>query len=252
MTMSKIARWFPLALVGVCTGLVHGEDVDSQRSDVLRVLEAKAPTLVTRDGEMVADWQIQRGVEAPIAILERIPTDRAEMEGDVLDAITFRDDVSRYDVIFDQDGAVVLDRRAQTVSDSFAFSVGPVPAVRDPERVVVATLGAMARRNGDSGVFDMEVGDLTSATAMDALDRSDAVAVYLDAGAVVTLFFHDGILDSVFRFAPTHGEGGENRDGTKPEQAKKNAAVCDVLSKKCTEDEDVDACGHWLDHCLEV
>ncbi len=143
---------------------------------------------------------------------------------------------------------------SRTVSDSFAFNVGPVPTVKDPSRVRVTALIEMARRNGDSGTFDMEVGNLTAETAMDALERSEAAAVFLDSGTVVALFYHDGLLDSALYFAPTQGEGGANGNDREEEpdeqqQHRKNA-VCNSLYFACIADPpSVTACIGWLENC---
>ena len=255
MRVSHTTRLLQVALVGVCTGLVHAEDVDSKRSAVIRIIEANAPELLTQDGKLVADWKARVAARKRVAPVEWIPSDRAAMEGEALDAITFWDDVNRYDLILDQDGAILVDIWAQTVSDSFAFIVGPVPTVKDPRKVRVTALIEMARRNGDSGIFDMEVGHLTAETAMDAFERSDAAAVYLNSGTVVALFFFEGVLDSVLYFAPTQREGGANgndREATE-EQEKEKKAVCAVLWEECTAEVfDFEACLYWARYCQQT
>lgn len=251
MKVSKIARLLQVAVVGACTGLVHAEDVDSKRSAVMRVIERNAPDLLTEDGELVADWEARLAARKRVAPVEWIPSDRAAMEGEVLDAITFRDDVNRYVLILDQDGPILLDTRAQIVSDSFTFSVGPVPTVKDSIRVRVSALGEMARRNGDSGIFDMEVGNLTAQTALDALERSDAATVYLDSGTVVALFFVDGEVNVALLFSPK-GQEGDGGARETPEEAHKRRTklkICQQLADNCLDNDDTEACGLWLVHC---
>lgn len=255
MKISSATRLLQVALVGACAGLVHAEDVDSKRSAVMRIIEANAPNLLTHDGELVADWKARLAATNPVAPVEWIQSDRAVMQGEVLDAITFWDDVSRYDLILDQDGAIIVDIQTQMVSDSFAFNVGAVPTVKNPDKVRVAILGLMARRNGDSGTFDMEVGNLTAETAMDALERSDAAAVFLNSGTVVALFFSEGILDSVLYSAPPLGEGGANGNDREAaaEQEKVKQAICAQLWENCTAQVfDFDACLYWVAHCQQT
>ncbi|MCH7995317.1 MAG: hypothetical protein IIB57_12860 [Planctomycetes bacterium] len=182
--------------------------------------------------------------------MEWIPSDRTAMEGEVLDAITFWDDVSRYNLVLHQDGAVLVDIRAQTVTNSFAFNVGPVPTVKDPDKVFIAALGAMARRNRNSGTFDMEVGELTSETAMDALERSDAAAVFLNSGTVVALFFVDSEVNAILLFSPQDHSGvedGGTREALTPQD--EHDMACTVLFEECTLRRNVQACAFWLQLC---
>lgn len=247
MRVSNMTRLLQVALVGACTGFIHAEDVDSKRNAVMRVFERNAPDLLTEDGELVADWKARLAARKRVAQVEWIPSDRAAMEGEVLDAITFGDDVNRYVLILEQDGAILLDTRAQIVSDSFAFSVGPVPTIKDPSRVRVAALGELARRNGNSGTFDMEVGNLTAETALDALERSDAAAAFLDSGTVVVLFFVNGEVTGVLQFAPLDQEGdGSAREPSSLED--KHRRVCLTLFSSLIQG-DTAASGLWLEHC---
>lgn len=247
MRISNLARLLQVALIGACTGLVHAEDVDSKRSAVIRVIEESAPELLTEDGELVADWKARLAARKRVAPVKWIPSDHGAMEGEVFDAITFRDDASRYDLILDQDGAILLNTRARLVSDSLAFNVGPVPTVKDPSRVRVASWGELARRNGNTGTFDMEVGNLTAETARDALERSDAAAAFLDSGTVAVLFFVNGEVNEVLQFAPPDQEGnGSAREPSSLED--KRRRVCLTLFSSLIQD-DAAASGLWLDHC---
>jgi len=179
---------------------------------------------------------------------------------EVLEAITFWDDSNRYDLILDEDGAIVLDLKAQTVSDSFEFTVGPVPTIKNPDKVLVSTLGVMASRNGNSGIFDLEVADLNSETAIDAFNQSNAAQVFIDSGTVVALFYVDGELNLALSFSPQDKEAEDGKRLSQegilmaqpPRYWMKLKKVCDVLYKKCVEEEQVDACGHWLDHCQQA
>ncbi len=259
MTGSKVVRLCLVGLVGLCTSFTHAEEGESRRSDVLRILKTNAPKLVTQNEEMVSDWQLQRAATMPVVQIERMPSDRAAMGVEVLDAITFWDDNSRYDLILDKDGAIVLDIQNQSVSDSFVFTVGPVPTVKNPEKVIVSALGVMASKKGDSGTFDMEVDDLSAATVIDAFESSDAATVFIDSGNVVAFFFIDGEVNAALLFSLQ--DMNEDKDNRMDQQDVLMAAprywlklkkVCDVLYDKCVNDEDVAACGHWLDHCQQA
>ncbi len=117
MNVSKKVRLLALVLAGAGLNLAYADEGESRRSDVLRILKTNAPELVTQDEEMVPDWEAQRAAITPVVQVERVLSERAEMGVEVIEAITFWDDDNRYNLILDEDGAIVLDLQTQTVSD---------------------------------------------------------------------------------------------------------------------------------------
>ncbi len=120
----------------------------------------------------------------------------------------------------------------------------------------------MASRNGNSGTFDMEVEDLTSTTVMDAFGWTDAATVFIDSGTVVALFYANGELVETLHFSPLYQETVEGKqlsqDGIlmleepRYQLKLKLKKVCDIVYDKCVNDENISACGHWLDHCQQA
>ncbi len=260
MNVSMKVRFSVVVLAAAGFSLAHADEGESKRSDVLRILKTIAPQIITQDEEMVSDWQAQRATMTPVVQIERELSERAEMGVEAIEAITFWDDNNRYDLILDDDGAIVLDIEAQTASDSFTFTVGPVPIVKNQEKVLVSTLGVMASKNGNSGTFDLEVDDLNSETAIEAFNQSNAAQVFIESGTVVAFFFTDGELNAALHFSPLDQEVGEDKQLSQEGNLLLSAPlywlrlkqVCDVLYTKCVDQGNVDACGHWLDHCQQA
>lgn len=232
---------------------LRAEHNEAKRDTVLRVMSTCAPDLVTDDGTMVSDWQETMATAAPVTW--RLPdSKRAIMEVVRVETISFADDTGRYDVVLDPDGAIVLDVGGGFASDTAAFTVGPVPVVVDREGVHVVALGELAARSGRTGLLDLEPQEFTAEAVSLAFEHYDGAAVYIDEGRAVAVFFAGAEVGEVYLFAPDLVFDGEPLAGAlrnmPPELAKRKAAVCDVLYNKCVDDQDVDACGHWLDHCL--
>lgn len=245
-------------MVGLTASLVEAQENGAKRNAVLEVMATRAPDLLTDDGKMIAEWE--EATETPAPVRWRLPdSERARVEVQRVETIAFCDETGRYDLVLDPDGALVLNLVEHFASDTASITVGPVPVVENPDAVQVGALGELAARSGCIGLFDLAPQLLSTEAVSSAIEAYDSAAVYLERGRAVVLFFAGTEVGEVFVFAPEADIAAmeaEVADGGGPRLAVHNywrvMMVCEVLYRKCTMEENVSACGHWLDHCQDA